>query len=105
MPVQHVSNLAAYRQALKAGKPTIVDFWAAWCGPCKMMKPKFEALAQAHPSIQCLSVDVDECGDVAQAESISAMPTFIVYDANGNQIKTIVGADLRSLTDMFTRLA
>uniref|UniRef100_A0A0A9WXZ7 Thioredoxin n=1 Tax=Lygus hesperus TaxID=30085 RepID=A0A0A9WXZ7_LYGHE len=55
----------------------VIDFYATWCGPCKMIAPKLEELAQAHPEIVFLKVDVDECEDVAAAYEISVMPTFV----------------------------
>ncbi|KAF6201649.1 hypothetical protein GE061_004042 [Apolygus lucorum] len=55
----------------------VIDFYATWCGPCKMIAPKLEELAKAHPEIVFLKVDVDECEDVAAAYEISVMPTFV----------------------------
>ncbi|KND02352.1 thioredoxin, variant [Spizellomyces punctatus DAOM BR117] len=69
-----------------------VDFYATWCGPCKMISPKFEAFAQKYTKATFIKVDVDEVPEVAEQASIRAMPTFHIYQ-NGEKIIEIVGAD------------
>ena len=61
---------------------TVFDFWAAWCGPCKIMSPIFEKLSQQFPSVQFFKVNVDEAGDISEevgiraVRNISARPTY-----------------------------
>jgi len=82
----------------------VIDFFATWCGPCKVIAPKFEELSKAYPSIAFLKVDVDEAAELAEKFNIRAMPTF-VFLLNGNVVKTIEGADVRGIGEMLEKLA
>ena len=70
------------------GKLVVIDFFATWCGPCKMISPKIEAMAGEMSNVVFLKVDVDEAEDVAQEYNISAMPTFI-FLKNGQKVKDL----------------
>lgn len=62
----------------------LVDFYADWCGPCKMLAPILETLASKHPKVKVLKVNVDEEQELAMKYSIMAIPTLMVYK-NGKQ--------------------
>ena len=68
-----------------AGKLIVIDFFATWCGPCKMIAPKLEQMDKDMDNVVFLKVDVDEAEDVAQEYNISAMPTF-VFLKNGQKV-------------------
>lgn len=104
MAVTAVPNLAAYRSILSSNRLVIVDFWAEWCGPCRMIKPRFELLATQYPQVKCVSVNVEEARDVAQAEGVRAMPTFALF-CGGDKVKEVVGADPNALALAFAELA
>ena len=70
------------------GKLVVIDFFATWCGPCKMISPKIEAMAGEMSNVVFLKVDVDEAEDVAEEYNISAMPTFI-FLKNGQKVKDL----------------
>nr|CAH7746475.1 unnamed protein product [Callosobruchus chinensis] len=74
----------------------VVDFFATWCGPCKMISPKLEELAKEYSNVIILKVDVDECEDVAMEYNISSMPTF-VFIKNKSVVTTFSGANYDKL--------
>ncbi|DBA79778.1 hypothetical protein WJX77_003560 [Trebouxia sp. C0004] len=85
-----------HAEAKSARKAILVDFTAAWCGPCKMVAPHFEQLSTTYPNVIFLKVDVDKNSDVAQQCQVRAMPTFHVY-SGGQKVEEIVGANLNAL--------
>ncbi|KAF7321575.1 Thioredoxin h [Mycena kentingensis (nom. inval.)] len=80
------------RSSTAAGKTVVVDFHAQWCQPCKMIAPRFSALASDTPQTLFLRVDVDDQKPIAQKYQISAMPTFLAIKA-GKVVDTLQGAD------------
>lgn len=89
-----------------AGMPTVIDFYATWCGPCKAIAPLFDMLKGEYSSkIKFVSVDVDQDIAMAGKYKIEAMPTFVFLDAEGNEIDRLVGADQQKLSEMVDRLA
>ena len=78
--VQQVAKLEEFDEIVKNNPIVIVDFTATWCGPCKMIGPKFEEFSKeaANEKVKFIKVDVDEASDVSEKYGISAMPTFMV---------------------------
>ncbi len=77
---------------LKSDKPVLVDFWAAWCGPCKQIAPSLEAIAEEYgDQITIAKVDVDANQEVAAKYGIISIPALNVY-VNGEVVKQIIGA-------------
>ncbi|KAL6257209.1 hypothetical protein P5V15_012136 [Pogonomyrmex californicus] len=77
-------------------KLVVIDFFAVWCGPCKMIGPMIEELAKDMQDIVFLKVDVDECEDVAAEYEISSMPTF-VFIKESKVLETFSGANIEKL--------
>ena len=76
---------------LKSDKPVIVDFWAEWCGPCRMVSPILEELAGEHDEIVVAKLNVDENPSTAAQYGITSIPTMNVY-SGGKVVKQIIGA-------------
>ncbi len=77
---------------LKSDKPVLVDYWAEWCGPCRMVGPVLEEIAQEHgDKIDIVKLNIDENPEVAQRYSILQIPTINVF-SGGEVVKQIIGA-------------
>ena len=77
-------------EVLKSDKNVLVDFWASWCGPCKMLAPTIEAIAEEYNSFKVGKVNVDDEPDLAQAYGISSIPTLILFK-DGKAADMMVG--------------
>ena len=79
-------------KVLKSDKPVLVDFWAEWCGPCRMVAPALEAIAEEHADkLTVVKLNIDENPATAARYGIMSIPTMNVYKG-GDVVKTIVGA-------------
>lgn len=80
-----------FDQIISAENPTLVDFWAEWCGPCKMMHPIFESLYKKYPKIKFARVNVDLNQNISMRFSVQSIPTFIMFKS-GQIIDKMMGA-------------
>ena len=77
-------------EVLESDKPVIVDFWATWCGPCRMLGPTIAELAEEHPEIKVCKVNVDDEPDLAQEYGVMSIP-FVASFKAGQLHKSSVG--------------
>ncbi|WVZ25751.1 hypothetical protein V8G54_004295 [Vigna mungo] len=78
--------------ASKTSRLAILYFTATWCGPCRFISPIYTSLAEKHPKVVFLKIDIDEARDVAASWNISSVPTFF-FVKNGKEVDSVVGAD------------
>ena len=78
-------------EVLESELPVVVDFWAAWCGPCRVMSPVLEELAAERDDLRVVKVDVDANQRVAAEYGVLSMPTFMVF-RDGEPVGSIVGS-------------
>lgn len=90
--ILHTNDANFDADVLQADKAVLLDFWAEWCGPCKMIAPVLEEIAAEHgDSIRIAKLNIDENPQVAASSDVMSIPTMIVYQ-NGVEKKRIVGA-------------
>jgi thioredoxin 1 len=78
-------------EVLDATEPVLVDFWAPWCGPCRVVHPILEELSGERDDVKIVSLNIDENQETASRYQVMSIPTMIVFRA-GEPAKTIVGA-------------
>ena len=79
------------REVFNTNGTVLVDFWAAWCGPCQMLSPILHEIAEEHPEVKIVKVNVDENDDLAIKFNVMSIPTLIVFK-NGQEAAKQTGA-------------
>lgn len=90
MAILHVSEQDFAREVLQESGPVLVDFWASWCGPCRMLAPILEEVAEDKPELKIVKVDVDQCRSLADEYHIASIPTLLVF-RDGQMVDQSVG--------------
>jgi thioredoxin 1 len=90
--VKEVSDNSFENEVLESKKPVLVDFWAAWCGPCRMLAPTVEAIAVQHSeSATVVKLNVDDNPSIAERYQIRSIPTLILF-SEGREVERVIGA-------------
>jgi len=90
--VREVTDSSFEKEVLQSEKPVLVDFWAEWCGPCRMIAPTIEAVADDFgDSASVVKLNVDDSPATASAYGIKGIPTLIVFKG-GKEVERVVGA-------------
>ena len=84
-------NESNFDKVTSSEKPTLVDFWAEWCGPCKTMHPVFDRLVKQYSNIQFARLNVDSSQSLAMRFSVQSIPTFLMFKS-GQIIDKMIGA-------------
>ncbi len=90
MAVVHVTVENFEEEVIKAESPVLIDFWASWCGPCKMLSPIVEELADELTNVKICKVNIDEQGALAEKFSVMSIPTLLVFK-DGEVVNKAVG--------------
>jgi len=91
MSVMHVNKENFLREVVESEKPVLLDFWASWCGPCRMVGPVLDEIALERPDIKVCKVNVDEESELAKQYRIMTIPTLMVWK-NGQIVSQSSGA-------------
>ena len=101
--MKEVTDDSFEQDVLQAPRPVLVDFWAQWCGPCKMLAPTLESLAEEYADrLDIVKIDVDANPETALSCGIRAMPTLILFQngkAKGQQMGALSRGQLKAFLD------
>jgi thioredoxin 1 len=88
---EHLTEESFSAAVAQTPGPLIVDFWAEWCGPCRVVSPLVERVGREHPEIRIAKVNVDEEPELASAQGVRGIPTLIRFDG-GRETLRVTGA-------------
>ena len=104
--VRYVTDNSFEKDVLQSTKPVLVDFWAEWCAPCRMIAPTIDAIAEQYSeTAEVVKVNVDDNSGTAQRYGIKGIPTLILF-SGGKEVERVVGATSKeSISRMIEKYA
>ena len=100
MAVIKVSNDMFQEKVLSNPKPVLVDFYADWCMPCKMLTPVIEEIAAEHPDVKVVKLNVDNAPEIASRYSVMSIPMLLVFKNGQVTGKSVGYSGKQAITDM-----
>ena len=100
MAIANITTENFEQQVTQSQAPVLVDFWAAWCGPCTTLSPVVEELAAEHPEITFGKVNVDEAPELAMRYQVAAIPALLLFQ-NGQPVDMSVGVKSKKELEEF----
>ncbi|MEF9971322.1 MAG: thioredoxin [Oscillospiraceae bacterium] len=88
-------------EVISSDKPVLVDFWASWCGPCRMLSPLVDEISDERSDIKVCKINVDEEGELAERFSVMSIPTLLVFEGGTVKNKSVGALPKKAILELF----
>ncbi|MEG1461096.1 MAG: thioredoxin [Oscillospiraceae bacterium] len=88
-------------EVISSDKPVLVDFWASWCGPCRMLSPLVDEISDERSDIKVCKINVDEEGELAERFSVMSIPTLLVFEGGAVKNKSVGALPKKAILELF----